>query len=122
MMSESTKQSVERLLMGLNICFALLGLGVGMSFCRFHLGSVQFFAFFPINIIVSIYRYGIICQTVLLLSTLLFPALVAYDFINAFYINPDPQSGLVLFIGYAYSVLMIPFWFLSVYLSRPRVT
>ena len=128
-MSEATTQSLERRLACANIIFASLGLGlvafflghgVGLGFFDILRNIVWLFAFFPINILFSIYRRGIICQVILLLSTLLFPILATYDFINAYYINPDPQSGLVFLIGIAYSILMIPFWFVALCLSSQR--
>ena len=123
------EQLFERRLLQANIIFACLGFGLGVIFL-WHgvrlglldsiLGSIFLFAFFPMNIILSIRSYGIICQIILLLSTLLFPILTAYDFINATYINPDPQSALVLLLGPAYSILMIPFWLVALYLSSQR--
>jgi len=46
--------------------------------------------------------------------------LFAYDFINAFFINLDAQSGLVMLFGPFYSVVMIPFWLLALLLSKRR--
>ena len=94
--------------------------GVKLGFFESILWSSFLFAFFPMNVILSIRSYGIVCQIILLLSTLLFPILTAYDFINATYINPDPQSALVLLLGPAYSILMIPFWLVALCLSRQR--
>jgi hypothetical protein len=119
----------ERRLAQANAIFACLGLGLGVFFLMHgvRLGFLESFmlsvflcAFFPMNAILSVSSYGIVCQTIFLLSTLLFPVLVAYDFINATYINPDPQSGLVLLLGPGYSILMVPFWLVALWLSSRR--
>jgi len=128
-MSEFTKQSFERRLVQANVVFACLGLGLGaffvghgtgLGFFEILLWTVFIFAFFSINIVFSICRYGVVCQIILLLSTLLFPVFFTYEFINAFYINLDPQSGLVFLLGPGYSILMIPFWLVTLCLSSYR--
>ena len=53
-------------------------------------------------------------QIIVAMSTLFFGFCVAYEINNAFFVNPDAQSGLVLlFVGIAYLPLMIPFWLVA---------
>jgi len=106
--------------LGIGLGAFCAGDGTGHGFFESLLWSVFLFAFFPINIVFSICRHGIVCQIILLLSTLLFPVFFTYEFINAFYINPDPQSGLVFLLGPFYSILMIPFWLVTLCLSSYR--
>ncbi len=109
----------NEILMQLNVGLGVLGLMGGAVACEFQLVFVLFFGFYLINLVIAVMSRGIVCQSILLCSSLAFPFLFLPDYINAFYINPDAQSGLVFLLGPAYSILMIPFWIAAILCSKP---
>lgn len=57
-------------------------------------------------------------QTVLLVSLPVYFAWIGYDLYNAFFVNLDPQSGIVLIVvGFMSLPVMIPLWIASMILN-----
>ncbi len=110
---------------------ALRAINISLSALLFMLGmgladSINFFvalcfAFFLVNAALAFFKHGVSYQVILFISTILFPLCFAWDFINAMYFNPDPQSGLVFLLGLGYSVLMFPVWLYILIFSPNRL-
>ena len=113
--------SVECCIGFANVLFAIVCITIGAGFCDYNPFAVfMFFGFYLVNVLFSLFRKGMACQIIVFLSNAAFPLLVVKDFYFAFYMVPDPQSGLVLLTGTVYSFLMIPFWGAALLLSKNR--
>ena len=117
----------EHALRKLNILLPVLILVVGMILCQVPPTSViaSTFAYFflPVNALMALRRRGIFCQVILLTTTIVFILYCLYwrqGYVNALYVNLDAQSGLVHLLGFVYSILMLPFWFLAFLFSTRR--
>ncbi len=92
--------------------FVALQCGLGVLIC----GPLCFFPLLG-NLILA-WMKNRWSQGVLAISSVLYGLGVAYEMYNAFYVNLDPQSGLVLiFVGVAYFPMMIPLWLVALILE-----
>ena len=87
-----------------------------VSFIPFSL----FYAFpLIVSIMLSVYTRNSFSQIILLMASLLYGIWFAYAVYDAFYVNTDPQSGLVLiFVGIYALPVLLPLWITAYVLNR----
>ena len=99
----------ERVLRVGNILLVAMLLVTGMMFCKIPLSSLiaylAFYFFLPVNTLIAFRRRGIVCQIILLISTLFFPLYTWRVYFEVFYALPsNPQDcyevGCDLIVGF----------------------
>jgi hypothetical protein len=103
-------------LLGMAGCVANTGSSGGIEKMLF--GTLLFLPFYGFPLIVSIvlsaWTKNSLPQCILLTASLLYGVWFAYAVYSAFYVSPDPQSGLIImFVGIYALPVLLPLWLVA---------
>jgi uncharacterized protein (DUF2062 family) len=102
-------------------CVANTGSSGGIEKMLF--GTLLFLPFYGFPLIVSIvlsaWTKNSFSQCILSAASLLYGVWFAYAVYGAFYVSPDPQSGLIfVFVGFGFLHVLLPLWLVARFVER----